>query len=195
MAGFKTPNLTCVEWVFLKIYLFLTEGLLVYSIVLVYIKHQCVSAVDLPMSPPTWPSFPPPSPSHPSRLLLSPGLSSLSHTANSHWLSILHMVMLFPYYSLHTSHPLLSTPQPCPYFLRLCLNCMLHALSCPTLCNPMDCTLPNFSAHGILEWVAISSSTGSSWPRDQTHVSCVCCIGRWVLYHQCHLGSDYIAAL
>ena len=32
----------------------------------------------------------------------------------------------------------------------------------------------------VLEWVAISFSTGSSWPRNQTHV---CCIGRWSLYH------------
>ena len=29
---------------------------------------------------------------------------------------------------------------------------------------------------GILEWVAISSSKGSSWPRDRTHISCVSCI-------------------
>ena len=36
-----------------------------------------------------------------------------------------------------------------------------------------------FSA-GRLEWVAISYSKGYSWPRDQTHVSC---IGRWILYH------------
>ena len=43
--------------------------------------------------PSLW-TFPPlHSPSHPFRLLQSPGLSSLSHTANSHWLSILHMVM------------------------------------------------------------------------------------------------------
>ena len=33
------------------------------------------------------------------------------------------------------------------------------------------------------------SSRGSSWPRDQTCVSYVSCIGRWVLYHLCHLGS------
>ena len=38
-------------------------------------------------------SLEPPSPSHPSRLLQSPSWSSLSHVANSHWLSILHMVM------------------------------------------------------------------------------------------------------
>ena len=42
---------------------------------------------------------------------------------------------------------------------------------CPTLCDPMDCTLPGFSIHGILqarilEWVAMLSSRGSSQPRD-----------------------------
>ena len=48
--------------------------------------------------------------------------------------------------------------------------------SCPTLCDPMDCSLPGFSAHGIfqaivMEWIAISFSKGSSRPRDQTWVS------------------------
>ena len=64
----------------------------------------------------------------------------------------------------------------------------LYAQSCPTLCDPLDCSLPGSSVHGIfqariLEWVAISFSRGSSWPRDQTWVSCVSCIGRQVLYH------------
>ena len=50
------------------------------------------------------------------------------------------------------------------------------AQSCLTLCNPVDCSLPGFSVHGILqartlEWVAISFSRGSSPPRDQTRVS------------------------
>ena len=45
----------------------------------------------------------------------------------------------------------------------------------------------------VLEWVAISSSGGSSWPRDQTQVSYVSCSGRWVLYHECHLGSPRVA--
>ena len=48
--------------------------------------------------------------------------------------------------------------------------------SCPTLCDPMDCSLPHSSVHGIfqarvLEWVAISFSRGSSRPRDRTGVS------------------------
>ena len=46
----------------------------------------------------------------------------------------------------------------------------------PTLCDPLDCSLPDFSVHGILqarilEWVAISLSRGSSRPRDRTQVS------------------------
>ena len=50
------------------------------------------------------------------------------------------------------------------------------AQSCPTLCDPVDCSPPGSSVHGILqarilEWVAISFSRGSSWPRDQTQVS------------------------
>ena len=50
--------------------------------------------------------------------------------------------------------------------------------SCPTLCDPMDCSLPGSSVHGILqariiEWVAASSSRESSQPRDQTWVSCI----------------------
>ena len=50
------------------------------------------------------------------------------------------------------------------------------AQSCPALCDPMDCSPPGSSIHGIfqarvLEWVAISFSRGSSWPRDRTWVS------------------------
>ena len=46
--------------------------------------------------------------------------------------------------------------------------------SCPTLCDPMGCSLPGSSLHGILlEWVAISFSRGSSWPWDRTRVSCI----------------------
>ena len=52
------------------------------------------------------------------------------------------------------------------------------AQPCPTPCNPMDYSPPGSSVHGIpqvriLEWVAISSSMGSSWPRDQTCISWV----------------------
>ena len=53
-------------------------------------------------------SLPPFTLSHPSGLLESPSLSSLSHTANFHWLSVLHMlVYMLPCYSLHSSLPFL----------------------------------------------------------------------------------------
>ena len=58
---------------------------------------------------------------------------------------------------------------------------------CPTLCNPVDCSPPGSSVHGIfqarvLEWGAISFSRGSSWPRAQTWVSCTASRvgGKWI---------------
>ena len=57
------------------------------------------------------------------------------------------------------------------------------------LCDSIDYSPPGSSVHGILQagklqQVAISSSRGSSQPRDRTHISCVPCISRWVLYHR-----------
>ena len=67
------------------------------------------------------------------------------------------------------------------------IMCVLVALSCPTLCDPMDCNPPGSSVRGILqarilEKIAISSSRASSWLRNQTRVSCISCIDRWILY-------------
>ena len=50
--------------------------------------------------------------------------------------------------------------------------------SCPILWNPMDCSLPGSSVHGILqarilEWVANPFSRGSSWPSNRTRVSSI----------------------
>ena len=58
--------------------------------------------------------------------------------------------------------------------IRVCMCAQL----CLPLCNPMDCTPPGSSVHGIfqarkLEWVAISFSRGSFWPRAFTRVSCI----------------------
>ena len=66
---------------------------------------------------------------------------------------------------------------------------------CLILCDPMDCSPPGSSDHGILqarilEWVAISFSRVSSWPRDWTHISYISsCTARQVLNHKHHLGS------
>ena len=67
--------------------------------------------------------------------------------------------------------------------------------SCPTLCNPMNCSPPGSSVHGILqarilEWVTRPSSRGIFLTQGSNlHLLCISCIGRWVLYHKHHLGS------
>ena len=69
--------------------------------------------------------------------------------------------------------------------------------SSPTLCDPMDCSLPGSSVHGIfqariLEWVAIPFSMGSSRLRLQTWVSCI--IGRFFTIcstREAHYGELY----
>ena len=68
---------------------------------------------------------------------------------------------------------------------------VLVAQLCLTLCDPMNCSLPVSSVHGILqarilEWVSMSFSRGSSQHRDQTRVSC---FEGWSLYHLSHQGS------
>ena len=70
------------------------------------------------------------------------------------------------------------------YLAWLCAQLLSHVRH---FCDPMDCSLPGSSVHGILqakilEWVAISFSRGSSQPRDQTHVSCVSGIGWQILF-------------
>ena len=80
-------------------------------------------------------------------------------------------------------YPLLKS---CVESLCACM-CAKSFQLCPSLCDPMDHSLPGFSVDGILqwkilEWVAMPSSRGSFWPRHWTHIS-VSCIGRWILYH------------
>ena len=76
----------------------------------------------------------------------------------------------------YSQHPTMHRTEKC--------HCCSVTRSCPTLWNPRNCSPLGSSVHGIsqariLEWVAISFSRGSSWSRDQTHVSC---IGRQVVY-------------
>ena len=71
---------------------------------------------------------------------------------------------------------------------NLTRNKVLVAQSCPTLCDPMDCSPPGSSVHGILqarilEWITMPSSRGSSWPRDWTHALLYLLHWQEVLYH------------
>ena len=72
-----------------------------------------------------------------------------------------------------------------------CVRACSVAQLCLILCDPVDCSPPGFSVHGILqarilEWVSVPSSRESSWPRDQTQVSCIFCItaDSFLLSHQ-----------
>ena len=94
-------------------------------------------------------------------------------------------------------HGVSSSRMELPFAKKGNLGCVfirslaLHAKSlhlCPALCDPMDCNPPGSSVHEILqarilEWVAMPSSRGSSWPRDQTLFSYAFCIGRHILRH------------
>ena len=69
-------------------------------------------------------------------------------------------------------------------YIHWIFYCCLFTKSCLIFCNPMDCSPPGSSVHGIsqariLKWVAVSFSRGSSWPWDQT---CISCISSCVLY-------------
>ena len=96
-----------------------------------------------------------------------------------------HLSCLIP-----SSHPLMARVPPrlgtmshklfCngDCLLVCCCCCYLIIKLGLTLCDPMDCSLPGSSVHGlcqarILEWVAIFFSRGSFNPRDQTSVSCL----------------------
>ena len=71
-----------------------------------------------------------------------------------------------------------------PWVSIPCQQCQSYL----TLCDPVDCSPPGSSVHGILqartlEWVAMPFSRGSSQHRNRTHISW---IGRRILYHMSH---------
>ena len=59
----------------------------------------------------------------------------------------------------------------CAGYIRLEVKWVKVALSCPTLCDPMDYTVCGILQARILEWVAFPFSRQSSQPRDQTQIS------------------------
>ena len=89
------------------------------------------------------------------------------------------------YNSLHRIYPVLGI------ISNLVRACSVTQL-CHTLSDPMDCSPPGSSVHGILqakilEWVVIFSSRGSSQPRELIHVSSM---GRHILTPLSHLGTS-----
>ena len=98
-----------------------------------------------------------------------------------------------PHLHLSTYH--FSPDVICPvnpmnlYTYGVHMHACMHAQLCPTPCDPMDCGPPGSSFHGIfeeiiLEWVAVSSSRGSSWSGVELE-SLVSPALAWGFFHHC----------
>ena len=112
------------------------------------------------------------------------GLTSLSKTPLPHWSSKALRLLRFKERTESLNgrsnkdfEGIFNLPRPVS--IQVLLNLFWSVLvtqSCPTLCNPLDCSPPGSSVRGllqarILEWVAMPSSTGSSQPRNWTQAS------------------------
>ena len=107
-----------------------------------------------------------------SKCSLNPHLVPVFHSSSVG--CILHL-LLQPFHFLH----IVCSMKQGQYVLALSgVSEVLVVQSCPMLCDPMDCSTPGSSVHGILqartlEWLPIPFSRGPSQPRDQTRVSCI----------------------
>ena len=110
------------------------------------------------------------------KMFISPNLSHLTHFNMSRYSSDLHPPTLWTsqeagagsFLFIHCTHSASTLPTH--------THTHTFAQLCPILCDPMDCSPPGSSIHGILqarilEWITIPFSRGSSLPRDQTHIS------------------------
>jgi len=116
---------------------------LLYRIVLVSGKHQHEPAIGIHVFPLSSASLLPSSPSHLSRLLQSPSLSSLSHTANSQWLSVLHMVIYISMLLSLYIHRLLLLPRvhKSVLYVYVSIAALQIISSVPSFCIPYICTI------------------------------------------------------
>ena len=104
-------------------FIFFNRRVLLYKILWFSVTRQQESAQSTSMSPPSRASLPSPSAPHPHRQSRSPYLSSLGHTADCHWLSVLNMFLLiFMLRSICLTLSLLYPPPPlCPQVCSLCI--------------------------------------------------------------------------
>ena len=124
---------------------------------------------------------------------LNPGLPHcrqalylLSHQG-SRTVSLLRMWTYMFFQSMNIYRLLFVLLGPGPMHPSTCgLSCVqLFATPCAVAHQaPLSMKFPR-----ILEWVVISSSRGSSQSRDRTRVSCISCVGRWILHKLSHLRS------
>ena len=122
----KFQNFNRAQWFFfLTLFIFNWRIIALHFIVLVSTKHQHESVIGLPMSPPTWTSLPPPSPSTPLGCYWTPVWGPWVIQQIPIGYLFYRWWCMFPCYFLHTSHPVLP-PHPDMSIISspcLCLHC------------------------------------------------------------------------
>ena len=136
------------------------------------------------MSPRSWTSLPSPCPSYASRLSQGPCLGSLSHTADSHWLCILHMLYPFLFWGFTL---FLVDLQKLLVFPRL-LFVVLVAKLCPTLLRHARQTTLAMGFHRWESWSGLPFPSPGDLPGPGIKPTFPC-IGRWILYHWATWGA------
>ena len=123
--------------------------------------------------------------------LIGKSLTCLQNSKSPHWFMIWSNYLVLAFNPLHS---VCGNNQPSHhFFLWSEVKWNEVAQLCLTVCDPMDCSLPGSSVHGIiqvrvLEWVAISLSRGSSRPRDWIRVSSI--VGRhFTIWTFCYITS------
>ena len=153
MYTFVVHLLSCV-WLFATPWTTAHQAFLFFIICGSLLRLVSIESIMLSNQHPLSPSSP-------------PAFSLSKHQALFQWVGSSHQVVKV----------LELQPQHVCVLIHECV-CVLIAQLCLTLCDPMDCSLPGYCVHGILqtgiqEWVAISFSRGSSQPQDWTLVACI----------------------
>ena len=105
--------------------------------------------------------------------------STGSHRVGHDWSDLAAVVVwqIHSYYSISCGQDTSPSVSSCVNQMGACMD-VQSIQSCPTLCDPVNCSPPGSSVHGILqarilEQVAMPSSRESSQPRDWTRISCI----------------------
>ena len=116
---------------------------------LVSAKHQHESDIGIHMSPPSWTSLTPPSPSQPSRLIQSPWFE-FPESYRKFSLVIYFTYVNISFHVTHCINPILSLMNKLPRWLRICLECKKYGFDLWVRKIPLEKEMATHS--GILAW-------------------------------------------
>ena len=149
--------------------------------------QQHESARGIPMSHLSWASLPSPFASYASRLFQGPCLGSLSHTADSHWLCIWHMLYPFSFWGFTL---FLVDLQKLLVFPRLLFVVSLAKL-CPALLRCAQQTSLGVGFPRRESWSGLPFPSPGCLPGPGIK-PVFPCVGRWILYHWATWGAHFL---